>query len=98
MAPGEIGKLPCPHGSLSSGSAWDETELDALAKFYHQSTPGPWTKHYPCPVEWPNGLTLEEKRRKIGQFIGVEPAYWYLDLRRGLDFCFPFLLQAGESG
>ncbi|GAB1311294.1 Origin recognition complex subunit 3 [Madurella fahalii] len=48
-----------------------EGQLDALAHFYHQRTPCRWTGHYPCPVSWPPGLTLEEKRRKLGKFIGL---------------------------
>jgi len=48
-----------------------EDQLDDLAHFYHQRTPCEWTQHYPCPVSWPPGLTLEEKRRKLGKFIGL---------------------------
>jgi len=46
-------------------------ELDELAHFYHQRTPCQWTRSYPCPVGWGSGLTLEEKRRKMGRFIGL---------------------------
>jgi hypothetical protein len=46
-------------------------QLDELAHFYHQRTPSVWSSHYPCPVIWGKELTLEEKRRKIGQFIGL---------------------------
>jgi hypothetical protein len=46
-------------------------QLDELAHFYHQRTPSVWSAHYPCPVVWGSGLTLEEKRRKIGRFIGL---------------------------
>lgn len=46
-------------------------QLDELAHFYHQRTPSIWSAHYPCPVTWGRGLTLEEKRRKIGRFIGL---------------------------
>lgn len=46
-------------------------QLDELAQFYHQRTPSVWSSQYPCPVTWGNGLTLEEKRRKIGRFIGL---------------------------
>lgn len=46
-------------------------QLDELAHFYHQRTPSYWSAHYPCPVTWGRGLTLEEKRRKIGRFIGL---------------------------
>ncbi|KAK0733875.1 hypothetical protein B0T26DRAFT_615667, partial [Lasiosphaeria miniovina] len=48
-----------------------DDQLDALASFYHQRTPCQWTAHYPCPVTWPQGLSLEEKRRKLGKFIGL---------------------------
>lgn len=48
-----------------------DDELDELAHFYHQRTPGLWTRHYPCPVHWPRGLSLEDKRRKLGKFIGL---------------------------
>jgi hypothetical protein len=46
-------------------------QLDDLAHFYHQRTPSVWSAHYPCPVIWGRDLSLEEKRRKIGRFIGL---------------------------
>ncbi|KAJ4394743.1 hypothetical protein N0V93_003962 [Gnomoniopsis smithogilvyi] len=46
-------------------------QLDELAQFYHQRSPCQWTRHYPCPISWAEGLTVEEKRRKIGKFIGL---------------------------
>ncbi|KAK4218751.1 hypothetical protein QBC37DRAFT_332689 [Rhypophila decipiens] len=46
-------------------------QLDALAAFYHQSPPCEWTAHYPCPIVYHADLSLEEKRRKIGKFIGL---------------------------
>ncbi|KAK8049583.1 hypothetical protein PG994_011313 [Apiospora phragmitis] len=46
-------------------------ELESLASFYHQRTPCVWTRHYPCPVLWSPSMPLEEKRRKIGKFIGL---------------------------
>lgn len=48
-----------------------DEQLESLAHFYHQRTPSPWTSQYPCPIEWHSNLTLEEKRRKIGKFIGL---------------------------
>lgn len=54
-----------------------EEQLDSLAHFYHQRTPCQWTWQYPCPVPWPaswrtsGGLTIEQKRRKLGRFIGL---------------------------
>ncbi|KAK1830073.1 hypothetical protein QBC39DRAFT_383669 [Podospora conica] len=47
-------------------------ELESLASFYHQRSPSPWTDRYPCPVPWPrSGLGIEDKRRKMGRFIGL---------------------------
>ncbi len=48
-------------------------QCDELAHFYHQRSPSIWTQHYPCPVfrEWRSDATLEEKRRRIGRFIGL---------------------------
>ena len=48
-----------------------EDQLEELASFYHQRSPCQFTRHYPCPITWAEGLTLEEKRRKIGKFIGL---------------------------
>jgi hypothetical protein len=48
-----------------------DTQLDDLAHFYHQRTPSYWTMHYPKPMGWRTGLTIDEKRRKFGKFIGM---------------------------
>ncbi|EFX00805.1 hypothetical protein CMQ_1886 [Grosmannia clavigera kw1407] len=48
-----------------------DEELDELAHFYHQRTPSLYSHRYPCPVRWPRGLSIEEKRRKLGKFIGL---------------------------
>ncbi|KAL8407775.1 hypothetical protein RB594_006561 [Gaeumannomyces avenae] len=48
-----------------------DDQLESLAHFYHQRTPSVWTCQYPCPVRWGPRLTLEEKRRKMGRFIGI---------------------------
>ncbi|KAI7200598.1 hypothetical protein D0869_01781 [Hortaea werneckii] len=29
-----------------------EDQLDSIAHYYHQSTPGPWTHHYPAQMNW----------------------------------------------
>ena len=29
-----------------------EDELDSIAGYYHQRTPGPWTNHYPASMNW----------------------------------------------
>ncbi|KAK0118782.1 hypothetical protein ONS95_007664 [Cadophora gregata] len=46
-------------------------QCDELAHFYHQRTPSVFTMQYPCPVQWKTDATLEEKRRRIGRFIGL---------------------------
>ncbi|KAI1810767.1 hypothetical protein GGS20DRAFT_153750 [Poronia punctata] len=48
-----------------------DEELEALAHFYHQRTPSQYKFHYPCPINWSSDIPLEEKRRKIGRFIGL---------------------------
>ncbi|KAL2065094.1 hypothetical protein VTL71DRAFT_4234 [Oculimacula yallundae] len=46
-------------------------QCDELAHFYHQRTPSVYTTYYPCPVTWRADASLEEKRRRIGRFIGL---------------------------
>lgn len=48
-----------------------DNELDELAEFYHQKTLSRYSSQYPCPVEWRSDLTLTDKRRKFGRFIGL---------------------------
>lgn len=47
------------------------SELDALAAFYHQSTPSRWTNEYPKVMGWREGMGIEEKRRRWGMFMGL---------------------------
>ncbi|ORY60175.1 uncharacterized protein BCR38DRAFT_323783, partial [Pseudomassariella vexata] len=58
-------------GTLLNFWLLTDAELESLAHFYHQRTPSRWTFHYPCPITWSSDLSLEEKRRKIGKFIGL---------------------------
>jgi len=46
-------------------------QLDSLATFYHQRFVGSLTFEYPLRVEWPDGMSLEQKRRRFGRFIGL---------------------------
>lgn len=48
-----------------------ESQLDSMADFYHQRRRNRLTSHYPCPVTWRDDLAMEEKRRKMGKFIGL---------------------------
>lgn len=56
-------------------------QLEDMAGFYHQRTPNCLRMQYPCPISWDSNLPLEEKRRKIGKFIGLrgcETPVWLL--------------------
>ncbi|EJT69081.1 hypothetical protein GGTG_13349 [Gaeumannomyces tritici R3-111a-1] len=48
-----------------------DDQLESLAHFYHQRTLSFWTSQYPHPVQWGSKLPIEEKRRRIGKFIGL---------------------------
>ncbi|KAI1779984.1 hypothetical protein F4818DRAFT_160902 [Hypoxylon cercidicola] len=62
---------PAFPGTLLNFWLLTDAELEALAHFYHQRTPCRWTFHYPCPIAWASDMPLEEKRRRIGRFIGL---------------------------
>ena len=46
-----------------------EDELDSIAHYYHQSTPGPWSEHYPSQMNWCKDFlakpTKEEKEETL---------------------------------
>ena len=62
-----------------------EAQLDSIAHYYHQSTPGAYTNSYPATMNWDSAffarlaaterLSSEQriamKRRKLGKFIGL---------------------------
>ncbi|KAL8666648.1 MAG: hypothetical protein Q9202_001186 [Teloschistes flavicans] len=60
-----------------------EQQLDELAHWYHQRTPGEWSLCYPLPVvgRWWVGTSgngngngrpgIEDKRRRFGRFVGL---------------------------
>ncbi|KAK5124146.1 hypothetical protein LTR85_001849 [Meristemomyces frigidus] len=37
-----------------------EDELDSIAHYYHQSTPGPWSNHYPANMNWDKEFLARE--------------------------------------
>ncbi|KAI1455726.1 hypothetical protein F4805DRAFT_264742 [Annulohypoxylon moriforme] len=69
LTTGEI--HPSFSGSLLNFWLLTDAQLEELAHFYHQRTPCRWTFHYPCPIAWSSAMPLEEKRRRIGRFIGL---------------------------
>ncbi|GAW22949.1 hypothetical protein ANO14919_124960 [Xylariales sp. No.14919] len=62
---------PAFPGTLLNFWLLTDAQLEELAHFYHQRTPCRYTFHYPCPINWSSDMPLEEKRRKIGRFIGL---------------------------
>ncbi|KAI1203778.1 hypothetical protein F5X97DRAFT_317796 [Nemania serpens] len=62
---------PAFPGTLLNFWLLTDEQLEELAHFYHQRTPCQYTFHYPCPVNWSSNMSIEEKRRKIGRFIGL---------------------------
>ncbi|KAI1383205.1 uncharacterized protein F4822DRAFT_434324 [Hypoxylon trugodes] len=69
LTTGEI--HPAFPGTLLNFWLLTDAQLEELAHFYHQRTPCRWTFHYPCPIAWSSEISLEEKRRRIGRFIGL---------------------------
>ncbi|KAI1082865.1 hypothetical protein F5B20DRAFT_487629 [Whalleya microplaca] len=62
---------PAFPGTLLNFWLLTDAQLEEMAHFYHQRTPCQYTFHYPCPITWSSDMPLEEKRRKIGRFIGL---------------------------
>ena len=52
-----------------------EDELDSIAHHYHQSTPGPWTQHYPALMNWDKEfLAKRPKEKKSASAAEVDAA------------------------
>jgi hypothetical protein len=50
-----------------------EEQLDAVAEFYHQTDhQNKFWLGYPCPVYWRKDMSVEKKRERMGNFIGVK--------------------------
>ncbi|RKU46037.1 hypothetical protein DL546_000170 [Coniochaeta pulveracea] len=49
-----------------------EAQLDSVAEFYHQTDhQSKYWLRYPCPVYWRKDMSVDEKREKMGHFIGI---------------------------
>jgi hypothetical protein len=63
-----------------------EEELDSIAKYYHQSTPGPWTYHYPATMNWDKeflakpSTTTGEVMRRHSRGLSIEEKSWLEEL------------------
>lgn len=59
--------LPCgpPHPdfprTLMAFHLLTEDQLDSIAHYYHQSTPGPWTQHYPATMNWDKDFLVKQQ-------------------------------------
>ncbi|KAK5113074.1 hypothetical protein LTR62_003653 [Meristemomyces frigidus] len=52
-----------------------EDELDSIAHHYHQSTPGPWSNHYPAQMNWDKEFLAKPTAiTDLGGVGGVEKA------------------------
>lgn len=76
-----------------------EEELDSIAHYYHQSTPGPWTHHYPANMNWdkdflakPKPSTTSKARRHSKQ-LSADENVWLEDLMKTVED-----LQAPTTG
>ncbi|KAI9902998.1 hypothetical protein N3K66_002350 [Trichothecium roseum] len=58
-----------------------DAQLESLAAFYHQRDVCDLTAQYPCPVRWDSTLPLEDKRRRMGRFIGLRGCETPVSLR-----------------
>lgn len=47
-----------------------EDELDSIAHHYHQSTPGPWTTHYPALMNWDKEFLARPQEKGKGNGKG----------------------------
>jgi hypothetical protein len=51
-----------------------EDELDSIAHHYHQSTPGPWTQHYPALMNWDKDFLARNDTSAAGKGKGKTKA------------------------
>jgi hypothetical protein len=51
-----------------------EDELDSIAHHYHQSTPGPWTQHYPALMNWDKDFLARNNTDSTGKGKGKASA------------------------
>jgi hypothetical protein len=48
-----------------------EDELDSISHHYHQSTPGPWTQHYPALMNWDKDFLARNDTSTAGDGEGI---------------------------
>lgn len=67
-----------------------EEELDSIAHYYHQSTPGPWSDHYPANMNWDKEFLakrspISPSRRRHSRRLSQVELTWFDDLMKMLD-------------
>lgn len=91
-----------------------EDELDSIAHYYHQSTPGPWTNHYPATMNWdkdflarPAATTTTPNRipptpttaRRHSRQLSQDEDLWLEDLMKTVeDLSSPVAATEGNGG
>ncbi|KAF2164135.1 hypothetical protein M409DRAFT_56844 [Zasmidium cellare ATCC 36951] len=82
-----------------------EDELDSIAHYYHQSTPGPWTHHYPANMNWDKDFLAKPKptatsphARRHSRQLSADENIWLEDLMKTVeDLQAPTTLLASQS-
>ena len=62
-----------------------EDELDSIAHHYHQSTPGPWTHHYPALMNWDKGFLARRSSSSSSGTQGRSPKASAADVDAALE-------------
>ncbi|KAK4498772.1 hypothetical protein PRZ48_009282 [Zasmidium cellare] len=82
-----------------------EDELDSIAHYYHQSTPGPWTQHYPANMNWDKDFLAKPKpsatptTRRHSRQLSADENIWLEDLMKTVeDLQAPATLASQSEG
>ena len=73
-----------------------EDELDSIAHYYHQSTPGIWSNHYPVNMNWdkeflakpqplPSPSSPASKVRRHSRRLSQQEQAWLADLMKTME-------------
>ncbi|KAK3714658.1 hypothetical protein LTR37_007638 [Vermiconidia calcicola] len=71
-----------------------EDELDSIASYYHQTTPGPWSNHYPATMNWdkeflakPTAAATQSssQQRKHSRRLSEDEKAWLEDLMKTVE-------------
>ena len=92
--------VPLPSGSphpafpknLMAFHLLTEDQLDAIAHYYHQSTPGPWSNHYPASMNWdkdflakPAVLSPTDKSKRRSRRLSQDERTWLDELMKTVE-------------